>query len=468
MNKFAFFTVLLFSVFIFSSCEKDSGPQDQALEIDATLTEHSTFGWEINDLVKSGEDISGLTQSSEMLTAEYDNSISLQSMKIQGVQMVREAGSILRQGSYLAKTLSDSLYISYDDTLKGERCGMYYNSETGWATYYFVKYKFMDWRPLVYDSAAVVIDFNSTFEDSTDDRLTELYQQQLFKDFFFIQEITGELVITHYDGTEISGLEATKHTYYHANRFLQHLKQTVDLNPSQTGTLREDFEFRDNTTAYRSVTFNNDYTGTFSKQWRDGTQVSGSFNRVEDDLQGSFTELIDFPAGRYVDRIMKSAEVAIDTVEAIFSAEFIRYIYFSSGRIDTTEISLWSNLDEGLRTAILEVRKANGAHGIFTLVQSGSEGELTGTWTTWNEYLIQIEAEYYSDGSAHIHYEVFAPPPPYNLDDPILIADYDISPDGSGSGTITYQDEVYQVSFDGLDKAEISRGGKKARVNLYR
>jgi hypothetical protein len=187
---------------------------------------------------------------------------------------------------------------------------------------------------------------------------------------------------------------------------------------------------------------------------------------VEDDLQGWYNATIDFPDGRYLDKIVKSAAVALTLPDSIFTAQFSEQIFFSSGRIDTIQISLQSQKIDNIRFTTLEVQKANGAHGSFTIQQTEEVANLTGTWTTWNSYYIIIDAEYYSDGSAHIHYEVYEPP--YNEgDDPILIADYDISPDGSGEGTITYKDEVYQITFDGSTDAELSKGGKKARINLY-
>ena len=92
---------------------------------------------------------------------------------------------------------------------------------------------------------------------------------------------------------------------------------------------------------------------------------------------------------------------------------------------------------------------------------------LSGQWTTWNEYFIIIEAEYYSEGSGHIHYEVFEPPYQQG-NSPILVVDFYISPDGSGSGTITHDGNNYQVIFKSLDQAEIILGNKSRIVNLYR
>ena len=73
----------------------------------------------------------------------------------------------------------------------------------------------------------------------------------------------------------------------------------------------EDFEFRDGSSAFHSVTFYPDQTGEFTKQLRNGITVSGTFDSAEDDHEGSWTETIDFPEGRYIDQILRSAEVVI-------------------------------------------------------------------------------------------------------------------------------------------------------------
>jgi hypothetical protein len=50
--------------------------------------------------------------------------------------------------------------------------------------------------------------------------------------------------------------------------------------------------------------------------------VSGTFNSIEDDQKGAFTELIDFPEGRYVDKINKSAIVEITLPDSILNVDF--------------------------------------------------------------------------------------------------------------------------------------------------
>jgi hypothetical protein len=329
-----------------------------------------------------------------------------------------------------------------------------------------VKYKFAVWRNIVYDSINIVVDVNHTLSNPFDDMLKTMDRQQLFDSKFFVQEIKSSLLVTDFIESEITGAEATNEAWYHADRFLQYLKQYVDLNPDESGTLREDFEFSDGSSAYRTVSFYPDYSGEFAKKLRNGTIVSGSFNSVEDDQQGYYNETTDFPAGRYIDKIYKSAVVSITIPDSVFSVELEEAIHFDSGRIDSSFVGIETEHDGEIKKTELRVRKANGAYGIFFIEETEEESRLTGEWTTWNEYFITIAAEYYYDGSAHIHYEVFAPP--YTPgDDPILIADYYVSPDGSGQGTLSYNGELYTVLFDGSEQAEIRLGDKSSRINLY-
>ncbi len=461
------FLLLTFGL-ILSSCEQNPGSADEPLQVDAVVEEQMAFGWEVNRFVASGQEISGLTQNSQFVEdQEIEELAGIEHQKQEAMRLMKTSKEYLPQVDLLAKPLADSLYIFIDDTIWGVRKRLYYNSESGLATYSEVKYKFAVWRNIVYDSINVVVDVNYTLSNPFDDMLKTMSRQQLFKSKFFVQEIKSSLLVTDFTESEITGAEATNEAWYHVDRFLQYLKQYVDLNPDQSGTLREDFEFRDASTAYRTVTFYPDYSGEFAKKLRNGTTVSGSFNSVEDDQQGYYNETTDFPAGRYIDKIYKSAVVSITIPDSVFSVDFEEAIHFDSGRIDSSFVGIETEQDGDVKKTELHVRKANGAYGTFFVEETEEEARLTGEWTTWNEYFITIAAEYYYDGSAHIHYEVYAPP--YTPgDDPILIADYYISPDGSGEGTLSYNGEMYTVLFDGSDQAEIRQGDKTARINLYK
>lgn len=461
-----YFALLLVGL-ILNSCEKNPVPAIQELEVESIVKEQAPLGWEVNRLVTSSQDISGLTQDSQyMEDQEIEELAGIEQLKQEALRLTTNSKDYLPQVSTLAKILNDSLYIFIDDTVRGIRKRLYYNAETGLATYSEVKYKFASWRNIYYDSVHVVVDVNSTLTNPFDDILKNMFRQQLFESKYFVQEIQSSLVITHFIENEITGAEVTNEAWYHANRFLQYLRQYVDLNPDESGTLREDFEFRDGKTSYRSVTFYPDNTGDFARQLRDGTTVTGSFNSVEDDQQGSYNELIDFPANRYVDKIYKSAEVSITLPDSVFTAEFKEEVYFRTGRIDSSSVGITTQQDGDIKKTELRIQKANGAYGTLFIEESEEEAHLTGEWTTWNEYFITISAVYYYDGSAHIHYEVFAPP--YTPgDNPVIVADYYITPDGSGSGTLSHKDQNYTLLFDGSAQAEIRQGDKTTSIDLY-
>jgi hypothetical protein len=281
-----------------------------------------------------------------------------------------------------------------------------------------------------------------------------------------VNKIESSVQVTDYSDTEITGAMLVKEAFYNPERFLTYLKQTAELNPDQSGTLREDFTYRDGKTAYNSITFSSDYTGSFTKLRRDGTTISGEFNSVEDDLQGSYSETIDFPDGRYIDKILKSATVSLTMPDSVFKAAYTEVIYFGSGKIDSTAIAIETDEDDGTKTTKLQVHEPNGAHGSIEIIETDEESNLSGEWTTWNDYFITISAEFYYDGSAHLHYEVFEPP--YNTgDQPIIVADYYISPDQSGTGTLSYNGNSYDLIFEESGQATVTDDGQSTTINLF-
>jgi len=467
MKHFLIFFTLLLVAIILSNCEQNPVPAEDELEVESIVKEQAAFGWEVNRLIASGQDISELTQNSQYVEQqEIEELAGIEQLKKEALRLTTASKDYLVQINSLAKPQADSLYLFIDDTVKGIRVRLYYDAETGVAVFSEVKYKFAAWRNIYYDSINVVVDVNYTLPNPFDDVLKNLFRRQLFQSEFFVQEIQSALEVTHFTGSKITGAEATNEAWYHADFFLRYLRKHVDLNPDESGTLREDFEFRDGSTSYSSVTFYPDYTGEFARQLRDGTMVTGSFNSVEDDQHGFYHETIDFPAGKYVDKIYKSAVVSITLPDSIFTVEFAEAVHFKTGRIDSSNVWIETQHSENIKRTELRIRKANGAFGTLFIEESEEQVHLTGEWTTWDEYFITISAEYYYDGSAHIHYEVFAPP--YTPgDEPILVADYYISPDGSGSGTLSYNGQIYSVLFDGSAQAEMRQGDKTTKIDLF-
>jgi hypothetical protein len=467
MSKLFILISIIFGLILFGCKEEPSEVTE--LQVDEVVEQLAGFGWEANQFVQTGSEIEELTQESDLLSGtDIEIPGGNITMKQNAITLFAEMKTQLPKVNGLFKSLTDSLYIFINDTVFGHRIALYYNSQTGIARYYQVKYKFAVWRNLVYDSSEVIVDVNGTLEDGSDDMLVSLHQTQNFKDSFFVQSIIGDLIVTDFVENDITGAELTQDTYYHSNRYLSHLGRLVDFNPDNSGTMREDFDYKDGKTAFHSFTFNDNYTGSFAKQFRDGTQVSGTFDSVEDDLHGAWTELIQFPSGRYLDKIEREADVQILLPDSVFEASFFEAIYFSSGNIDSSSIDITVSEVNGIKTTVLDISKKNDAHGIFTIIETQDEANLTGNWTTWNGYYIEItDTQFYLDGSGHVHYEVWSSFQSNQNGDPaILVVDYYFSPDGEGNGKLSYDGKTYQITADESGQGTISQGGKSKQFNV--
>jgi len=467
MNKLFILSFVIFGL-ILSGCKEEPSSVSQDLQVDAVVEQMAGFGWEANQFVQTGNEIEEVTQESDILGGtDIEIPGGNISIRKKAISLFEQVQKDLPKEFELNKFVTDSLYIFYNDTMLGVKVALFYNSQTEVARYYQVKYKFAIWGNLVYDSAEVVVDVNGTLDDGSDDMLVSLHQTQNFKTNFFVQSIVGDLIVTDFVEGDITGAEWTQDTYYHTNRYLSHLGRFADFNPDNSGTLREDFDYNDGKSAYHEFTYNGDYTGSFAKQFRDGTNVSGTFDMVEDDLHGAWTELIQFPSGRYLDKIEREAEVEILLPDSSFVASFFEAIYFSSGNVDSSNVNISVSVINDEKITVLDITKKNGAHGIFTITETEDETTIDGDWTTWNDYYIELTAELYIDGSGHVHYEVWINEASYNNnDDPILVVDYYFSPDNEGTGTITYKNQQYEITANESGQGTISQDGKSKQFNI--
>jgi len=460
-------TVMVFLI----ACERDPTGTEETLEVEPFVEEQAAFGFEVNQIVTTSNDVGNMTLNSQYLENEGigpEDLASVGSIMSQGKTLMLNAMLEREEQKKQHTILTDSIEIFEDDKERGVRYYLSYNSETGLLRYYQVKYdKFLPWQKKNYDSTEIIIDLNMTYWDGSDDKLKNIVNLQEFDSDFFINTILSEMIVTAYEETEPVGVELQRDSYYKESRFLQHLSQSVVLNADESGTLREDFEFKDGTSSFHSVTFYPDKTGEFTKQLRNGTNVSGTFDSAEDDLEGSWTEIIDFPEGRYIDKISREAEVLITVPYTAYTISLSEIVTFSSGREESASIDIEVEEGEDVKTTEIDVLKANGAQGSFTVTETEEVAELDGEWYTWNQYFIEIEAQYYADGSGHLLYRVYEPPYEEG-NEPILVAEYFFSPDASGEGTLVHNGLTYLIKFFGGDQGEISHGSKKAQFNLFR
>ncbi|MBN2423779.1 MAG: hypothetical protein JXR46_13275 [Calditrichaceae bacterium] len=468
-----YLSCILLGFIIFISCQSNTEPEKE-LQVDEQVTEQAALGFEIIELSGSVGEAESMT--SGLTALDLGTTVALPGMPNMLDQLAllkRDAFGLMKNIHISGNSLrinSDSL-IFYDEINLVNfvrRTAIYYNPETGIARLYEVKEGSMFFH-LNYDSSEIRIDANKTLYSNEDDKVKSLYQLRLFDDVSFINKIEGEISVTDYEGTRITGFIAEEHTYYNGLGKLTHKSGSIEVNPDESGTIQEVFDFSDGTSSTSMITFYNNYTGIFSRTYRNGILVSGSFNRIEDDLYGNYSETIDFPDKHYVDKIMKYAEVTISLPDTVLDGLFRHVIQFSSGEPDSAQVDFLISHADGVKTTIMEITRHNSAHGTLTLVEDNEGKTLEGEWTTWNGYYVLISGTYLYEGSATLHYEVYASRTAYeNGDDPIFVADYTFYPDGTGDGQITHQGGNFNIEFDDAGNGLIKKDGRQLRFNAFR
>lgn len=471
MRLHSFLFIFLLSAFAIFSCQQTTGSEDQ-LEVDQIVQEQAAFGFQVNEMANATSEIEQVT--SDPLDMDIDTDLpegnSIKKMKELAMEMASQMQEAVAGIPMLAKVSADSA-IWFNETYfngYGKRNVIYYDSETGKGRFVEVLFQFPESRNMVYDSAEIKIDMNFTLWNGDDDRVESIYKQQLFNESYFVQSIESQIVVNSYnEDNEPDAFTASVDSRYHEDRYLQRKLATATIIEDESGTIREDFWFKDGTSSYAEFTFYTDNTGSFTKSRRDGTVISGTFNQLEDDGYGSYTSMIDFPSGFYLDQILRAANIwIVSDVEV--RADYAEKIIFGNGNIDSTQTSVVVTENDGVATTVMDIVKRNGAHGTITVTESEDVSTLDGNWTTWDEYYIIVDAEYYVDGSGHMHYEVYLNEDAYNNGDTaLIIADYTFSGEQGGEGTLTYNGIQYNIEFDGSGTATISDGTDTQTINMY-
>ncbi len=472
MRVYSLFTLFLLSAFLIFGCKQNATDTEGELNLDESVTEQAAYGYQINDIANTSNEMDEIN-ADPMAVGDVGTgagATTISKVRKQAQKLAEQALGMDFQVPALAKTNGDSaLFRGEDSTANGKkmRWAWYYNMLTGKARYVYVIYQFPSFQNMTYDSMEVVMDMGIPFGNS-DGTLENFYQVQYFKEQFFIESIESLMNFSEYMNGVAQTISGTTETKYHEGRKLTSQKTTVNWNSNETGTIRHDFFFADGTNTYATYTFNADHTGTFEKRRKDGTLVTGTFNQIEDDGYGSYTALVDFPNGFYVDKIEKAATMWLQGIDSVYTATYAEKIFFGNGKIDSSNSSITVEETEAGTVTTISATKPNGAHGTVTLTETDGVSTLTGFWITWNEHYILVSAEYYLDGSSHMHYEVYASEEAYNNgDDPIVEADYNFNGELGGDGTLTKDGKTYQITFDGSGKGTISDGTNSKAFNMY-
>ena len=346
------------------------------------------------------------------------------------------------------------------------RKAFYYNSETGIARYYEAIYQFPNQLKLAYDSTQIRVDLNYTFNDSTDDKFLNLYKLSLFKDGFYVNRIEVDAEATDWDGAnQVTGAIMNNHVWYSTQTQLSELTQQLELNPDESGQIDERLDYRDGTFLHKLINFYADYTGDFTEHWRDGTEVSGTFDRIEDDNHASFTRSVDFPNGHILNKIEQVADVTINPEDSSSHMLLNEKQYFTSGLLDTSELEIDEYFENGLKKTHLIGHKSDGSEADLLVTHYPEYQEVDGHYISPRGHFSLINAILYSDGSGEIWLKVYQNQQAYlNGEPPLVVIYLHFNPDGSGEGTVTENEITYHVTVSQNGEMKVINSEGKSRI----
>ena len=473
-NQFAgkFFLLSLLLAFVFWGCEKDTvSPPQNELQLSQASSDGLVSGWQTIHSLNSMGDVQGILSGEvEMNTGELGGLQSIEQIQQQFSKMHAGIEAVLSGPVTEGIQVEDSLlwFIDWTDPISGisVRKALYYNSATGIARYYEAIYHFPAQLRITYDSTEVKVDLNLTLNDSTDDQFLSLSKLSLFEEDFFVQKIEASATATDYDQyNQVIGAVAANHVWYGEQTELDQLVQNLEINPDQSGHIDERLDYRDDTFLGKAVNFYADFTGDFSETWRDGTQVTGTFDRLEDDNHASITRIIDFPAIYLLDKIEQAADVTLNPADSSSHWLLNEKIYFAGGDIDTSELVVDEYFEGGFKKTHLQGAHSNGSQADLLVSHYPEYQDIEG-WTIGVEgYYSLVHVILYSDGSGELWLTVYLNQQAYlNGEEPLANIYIHFNPDGSGEGQITEGDKTYHVKVNQNGEMEIQDEAGNSKV----
>ena len=457
-NQFAgkFFLLSLMLAFVFWGCEKDTtSPSPNELQLSQASSDGLVSSWQTIHSLNSVGDVQGILDGNvEVNTSEIGGLNSIDQIQHEYGKLQRGLETVLTGPIPDGIQTEDSLiwFIDWTDPISGisVRKALYYDSVLGIARYYEAIYHFPAQLRITYDSAEVKVNLNFTLHNSSDDKFLSLTKLSLFEEDFFVQKIEAGATATDYDqNNQVTGAVAVNHVWYGEQTALAQLLQNLEINPDQSGHIDERLDYRDNTYLSKEVNFYADFTGDFAENWRDGTQVTGTFDRLEDDNHASITRFIDFPAIYLLDKIEQAADVTLNPADSSSHWSLNEKIYFAGGNIDTSELIVDEYFEAGFKKTHLQGVRSNGSQADLLITHYPEYQDIEG-WTIGTEgYYSLVHAILYSDGSGELWLTVYLNKQAYLNGDPPLANIYiHFNPDGSGEGQITETDKSYNVKVN--------------------
>lgn len=231
-------------------------------------------------------------------------------------------------------------------------------------------------------------------------------------------------------GDEPCGGEAIEDVHYPETWWIVHLTRTADLECDGSGVLTVAMEFRDGSTASRTVTWDGEGGATVLETRPDGTEIDGSF----DEGTGAFSVLTTFPVGH--DPVSRHRHgTASDT-----ALEAWEEVVWQDGHLDRTYLD--AATADGV-TVASGYREDGDVREDFTLTHA-ENGDASGEWERNDGAAGEFALVMLEGGGSHL---TFSAADPSADGSPSVSGEIWYAPDGSGTGTVTYTQNGVTVTF---------------------
>ncbi len=441
---------------LLSACSKNpSAPQEQSPRAEYTATASNT-GAEIFRSVQTLEQLDQALAGPPAFgklqlpaVGSVSGGASLISQRVQPFH--RHAHAIAQRAQTLSKTNGDSLVYEnrWTDPATGisYHARITYDSATGLAKVTVVAYDFPASSVIARDSAHVLVHTNFTLADTTDDVVQRLNLRKDYLSGYRLRYEEGTLVPEAYQpGTEPKGGVIDARKRFSAGQDTLEANYHLEYHSNQSGNFSEALLFENGERASANVTFTENSI-IFRANFRDGsaelTQV-----RKNSEHAFAFDKTLTFAPGADPVSLREDGDFAFNPSDSSAHADFVRETLRLSGTKERCELHANETRQNGFRRIKVSASSSNGTSFNWVLQESAEKTRVEGNAINEEGQYILFNADFYANGSADLHLEVYASKAAYdNGEKPIFVADIHYRPDGSGNGRITSAEGVESFTF---------------------
>lgn len=370
----------------------------------------------------------------------------------------RHAHAIAQRAQSLGKTNGDSLVYEnrWTDPATGisYHARIMYDSATGLAKVTVVAYDFPATSIVVRDSARIDVHTNFTLADTTDDVVQRVAVRKDYRSGYRLRYEEGTLVPEAYQpDAEPKGGVIDARKRFNAGQDTLEANYHLEYHPNSNGNFSEALLFENGERASANVTFTENSI-IFRANFRDGsaelTQV-----RKNSEHAFAFDKTLTFAPGADPVSLHEEGDFAFNPSDSSARADFVRETLRLNGTKERCELHARESRQNGLRRIKVSASNSNGTSFNWVLQESAEKSRVEGNAINEEGRYILFNADFYANGSADLHLEVYASKAAYeNGEKPIFVADIHYHPDGSGSGRITSAEGVETFAFDAAGKTK--------------